>query len=225
MIKSLLILTLSLSVLAFAEMTEKEMENLGQKTEDKKNTNSEAEMTKEKVNEHVSDWSEPSKKVTSFMLEKYGMPSGMTDSMLVWENTKPFKRSIVYKEAVDHNFPMKHKDVLEQVVDYKAPNGKQVEKVWNYDGSVFLRRTSGEMAAMCDMEEANFLALNLADEVITGEKSVEDARTEYAQQILLVKNNKPTEYVQKLLFDIPSKAGDADEAIMDRIDKQKVLAE
>ncbi|MCO4755627.1 MAG: hypothetical protein KC478_14190, partial [Bacteriovoracaceae bacterium] len=124
-----------------------------------------------------------------------------------------------------HNFPMKHQDVLEQVVDYKAPKANQVADVWNYDGSVFLRRTSGEMAAMCDMEEANFLALNLANEIINGEKSVEEARIEYGQQILLVKNNKPTEYVQKLMFDIPSQAGDADQDIMNKINKQKVLAE
>ncbi|MEX1098856.1 MAG: hypothetical protein WEB87_00435 [Bacteriovoracaceae bacterium] len=183
------------------------------------------ELNRENVEQHISEWSEPSKKAADFMINKYGLPTGVSDSTLVWEDSKPFKRSIVYKEAITHNFPMEHKDVLEQVVDYKAPRAEQAAKVWEYDGSVFLKRTPGEMSAMCDAEAANFLALNLANEIINGERSVEEARTEYAQQIVLFKNDKPTDYTQKLKFDVAAQAGDPDESIMDRIDQQKVLAE
>lgn len=120
---------------------------------------------------------------------------------------------------------MPHKDVLEQVVDYKTLNKDQVSELWSYDGSVFMRRTPGEMAAMCDAEAANILALNLAHEIINDKRTVDEARIEYGQQILLFKNGKPTKYVQELVFDQPEKAGDPDSSIMDRINKQKVLAE
>lgn len=183
------------------------------------------DLTEEKVKEHVSKWSEPSQKAADFMLKKYGLPSGVSDSMLVWEDSKPFKRSVVHKEAIDHNFPMPHKDVLEQTIDYKSPTKDEVRELHAYDGSVFVKRTPGELSAMCDAEAANFLALNLAHEIINDERTVDEARLEYGQQILLLKNGKPTEYVQKLTFEQPEKAGDPDQSIMDRIDRQKVLAE
>jgi hypothetical protein len=39
-------------------------------------------------------------------------------------NTGLWKRTIVYRDEVPHNFPKPHTDVLEQFVDYKVPVGK-----------------------------------------------------------------------------------------------------
>ena len=40
-----------------------------------------------------------------------------------------------------------------------------------YDGSVVVNRTNGEYQPRCDLEAANFLALNLAHEIILGKRS------------------------------------------------------
>ncbi len=53
-----------------------------------------------------------------------------------------------------------------------------------YDGSVVLERTSGEISARCDKEGANFLALNLAHDIVTGKRSVQDARKMYGEQAI-----------------------------------------
>jgi hypothetical protein len=37
-----------------------------------------------------------------------------------------------------------------------------------YNGSVIAARTNGELGSGCDMEEANFLALNLVHGIVTG---------------------------------------------------------
>jgi hypothetical protein len=47
-----------------------------------------------------------------------------------------------------------------------------------FDGSVLVDRTKGEMSARCEGEAANFLALNLADEIVHGKKDVATARNE-----------------------------------------------
>ncbi|MGQ0560790.1 MAG: hypothetical protein ACT443_02830 [Gemmatimonadota bacterium] len=52
-----------------------------------------------------------------------------------------------------------------------------------YDGSVIAERTKGVLSARCDKEGANFLALNLAHEIVTGRRTVEDARARYAEEI------------------------------------------
>src|ERR1700730_5479015 len=44
-----------------------------------------------------------------------------------------------------------------------------------FDGSVLVDRTKGEMSARCEGEAANFLALNLADDIVHGRKDVESA--------------------------------------------------
>ncbi len=45
-----------------------------------------------------------------------------------------------------------------------------------FDGSVTVDRTQGTLAARCDKQENNFLALNQAHDVITGKKTVEEER-------------------------------------------------
>lgn len=179
-------------------------------------------ITKESVQKHVSNWPDESKKAADFMIKKYGLPSGVTPDMVVWNDVKPFKRTIIYKEAVTHKFPMEHRDVLEHFIDYKAPSSDKVAQIWDFDGSVMLERTKGEMSARCDNEEANFLALNLANQIVEGKTTVEDARTEYAKQIMAMKSGKPKELTQKLVF-TPAKggAGDPGEPIMDQVKKDQ----
>jgi hypothetical protein len=81
-----------------------------------------------------------------------------------------------------------------------------------YDGSVIAERTKGELAARCDMEEANFLALNLAHDIVTGIRSVAQARQFYAE---VMQEKRPTEYLQGLRFQVPRTAqGDPDRQLM-----------
>ena len=56
------------------------------------------------------------------------------------------------------------------------------------------------MSARCDKEGANFLALNLADEIARGRRTVEDARRMYAEQIMAMKAGRPAPYTERLLF-------------------------
>lgn len=157
----------------------------------------------------VGGWPETARKAAGEALDKYGAPDGVTETMLVWHDNGPWKRTIVYREEIDHLFPMPHKDVWEQFVNYDVPADK-FDELAAYDGSVIVERTKGEISARCDKEEANFLALNLADDIVNGRRTVEDARSFYAQTIKTMKEGGTSPYLEGLRFTPPPRAGDAD---------------
>jgi len=61
-------------------------------------------------------------------------------------------------------------------------------------GSVITERTAGEVSARCHDEQANYLALNLMHDIVTGAREVEDARRYYAKEVLDHRRKKPTPY-------------------------------
>lgn len=144
-------------------------------------------------------WGATPKKVAMEMIAKYGQPHEATASMLVWHNNGPWKRTVVYREERNHAFPIAHTDLVEQFIDYKVPPAKHTE-IAVFDGSVNIDRTGGELSARCDKEAANMLALNLADEIVTGKRNVAQARAHYAASIQAMMAKKPNEYTQRLLF-------------------------
>ena len=68
------------------------------------------------------------------------------------------------------------------------------------------------IAARCDKEEPNFLAINLAHEIITGKRSVDEARAFYAESMMtLMKEGKPNEHQTGFRFQVASaNQGDKD---------------
>ncbi|CAM2845857.1 hypothetical protein PASE110613_04115 [Paenibacillus sediminis] len=99
----------------------------------------------------------------------------MASRRIIWHNNGPWKRTIVYLDTVPHNFPTPHLDYLEQTIDYKVPV-QLFDELAQFDGSLYPDRTSGEASAKCDQEAANFMALNLMHDIVTGRRTVEDAR-------------------------------------------------
>jgi hypothetical protein len=127
----------------------------------------------------IRDWPKPSQDAAQEMLSKYGLPQEATATALTWQGNGPWVRTVVHKTPVEHDFPEKHADVLEQVVEYRVPLNF-FEALAKFNGSVVPDRTRGELAAHCDAETTNILALNLARDIIRGEKTPEQARAAMA---------------------------------------------
>lgn len=129
--------------------------------------------------EFLRAYPEAAREAGEFLVRKYGQPDEKTASMLIWYTNGPWKRTILYKEEVKHNFPKAHVDVVEQFVDHKVP-ADMLDDLYRFDGSLYVDRTKGEISSRCEREEMNFLALNLAHDILTGKRTVDDARQYYA---------------------------------------------
>ncbi|PND17786.1 hypothetical protein CN934_31955 [Ensifer sp. MMN_5] len=148
---------------------------------------------------HTEGWPTESREAAQLVIDKYGKPSEITESQLVWHRPGPWKRIVATKAFFDHNFPAPHHDSIESVIDYRVPPEKFSELA-AFDGSVIAERTVGEVSARCHDEQANFLALNLMHDIVTGAKSVDEARAYYAKEFVDYRRKKPTPYMEGLRF-------------------------
>lgn len=164
----------------------------------------------------LNTWPVTPRQAAKVMVEKYGQPHEATPTMLVWHNNGPWKHTIVYREEIVHNFPRPHSDVIEQVIDYKVPANK-FDDLARYDGSVIADRTKGELKARSDKEEMNFLTLNLADDIVKGKKSADEARREYSRAAVLSMTGKSSELLEKLQFNVSGDTMDKDKSIIKEI--------
>jgi len=164
----------------------------------------------------MDGWPEESREAAQLVIEKYGDPDEATDSMLIWDARGPWKRIVAYRDFDSHNFPAPHNDSVESFLQHAVPIGK-VSELTEFDGSVVVNRTRGELSARCHDEEANVLALNLAQEIISEEKTVNEAREHYANEFLAARKKEPTPYMEGLRFE-PNGERDPDEPLLS--DKQ-----
>lgn len=158
----------------------------------------------------VDAWPMASQDAARAMIAKYGPPHEATASMLVWHKNGPWAKTVVYRDPVEHRFPVAHQDVLEQWIAHRATPGK-FDELARYDGSVMVERTKGVMSARCDKEAMNFLALNLAHDIITSRKTVDEARAAYAREAMAFMQGRGGPMTQGLQFSVaPGNTGDPD---------------
>jgi hypothetical protein len=159
-------------------------------------------VSEQQVHQLINAWPAKCKQVALWMVEHHGPPNEATLTHLVWHKNGPWKWSIVYSDEVPHNFPVKHTDMLDQGIDYKVPADK-MDELAEFDGAVTVRITKGEMAAMCDKEANNFLAINLAHEIVTGKRTVAEARDFQTKVIKASLKGETHDYLQKFVFELP----------------------
>ncbi|MEW5926968.1 MAG: hypothetical protein AB1941_05765 [Gemmatimonadota bacterium] len=162
----------------------------------------------------IASWPKAPKEGARQMLEQYGPPNEATPTKLFWYRKGPWKRIQVTRDVLIHNFPAPHSDFLTQWIDYHVPV-EMVDAITRYDGSCLVDRTAGEAAARCDSEAANTITLNLMHEIVTGQRSVEEARKVYAENMAAYTVGRPAPYAERFLFPLPQQGTeDPDESMM-----------
>jgi hypothetical protein len=151
----------------------------------------------------VERWPEAPKNVARQMIDKYGPPNEATPTRLFWYRQPPWKRMEVSADPVAHNWPAPHDDFFTQVIDYRVPP-EMVHLVAMFDGSILVDRTRGEVWARCDSEAANVLGLNMVHELVTGKRTVEEARETSSQHTVAYNLGRSAPYAERLQFEVPS---------------------
>ncbi len=157
----------------------------------------------------IKEWPEASRMAVEEITGKYGKPDGITEDELIWWNKGVWKKISINKKETKHSFPIEHTDMMQTTINYKVPEDK-MDDLGKFDGSVTFDRTQGTISARCDKEGNNFLALNLANDIITGKQTVEQARKAYGDIVKEKMNGQNPEYMQKLSFTPPGNTADPD---------------
>lgn len=126
-------------------------------------------------------------------MEKYGPPDLALNDRLSWFDSGPWRMTTVHRD------PRAHLDVLEQTIGYSVPEDKR-EDLARLDVNLRLSRDNRELSASSEAEETNFLALNLADEVVHGRRTPADAREFYLATVKLSRAGKSSPYMEGLMF-------------------------
>jgi hypothetical protein len=172
----------------------------------------------------LARWPDESREAAQLVVDTYGEPDEVTPSMMVWHRVGPWKRVIATRAFDAHEFPAPHHDCVESVIDYAVPPAKAGEVV-EFDGSVIVHRTAGEVAARCHDEQANFLALNLMHDIVTGARSVREARDYYAKEFADYRRKRRTPYMERLRFAVHGDTRDSDTRALTDADLEQAVEE
>lgn len=170
-------------------------------------------MNQSRGSEIIQSWPEESKEAAQLVIDAYGEPSEVTESLLIWHGAGQWKRVVASKVFYQHDFPAPHIDAVESFIDYQVPP-ERFSDLAEFDGSVVIERTAGEVSARCHDEQANSLALNLMHDIVTGKKTSEQARDYYVKEFADYRRKKPTPYMEKLHFTPGSDSADPDTRIL-----------
>lgn len=141
----------------------------------------------------IADWPLVSLRTAEVVMEKYGPPDLALSDRLSWFDNGPWRMTTVYRD------PREHLDVLEQTIGYRVPEDKK-EALARLDVGLRLRRDGRELSATSEAEETNFLALNVADEVVRELKTPAEARDLYLKTVVRWNAGKTSPYMKALLF-------------------------
>jgi len=162
----------------------------------------------------LDDWPPAPKMVGQKLLEHYGPPHEMTPTRMFWYDVGPWSRMELTASEVVHNFPTAHTDFLTQYIKWPV-RADRVGDLVRFDGSVLVDRTTGEIGARCDHEAFNVLTLNLVVEILDGRRTVEEARSVYADTAAAFTMGRDAQYAEQLLFTpAEDETADPDEAVI-----------
>lgn len=174
------------------------------------------------IEQFTTDWPEKPRNLAGKMMDQYGPPDEATERRLFWHEAGDWKRIHLYRDGTPHNFPKQHQDHLRQFIDYPIVP-EDADDLIAFDGSNKLFRTRGELGADCHKESMNYLTINLAHDIVIGEKSVDEARQAFAEIAVKFQMGMEPEYTQGFQFDLPQgDQGDPDESIITDTLKQDV---
>ncbi len=72
-----------------------------------------------------------------------------------------------------------------------------------YDPTCLVDRAAGELTARCDSEPMNLLVLNLVNEILTGRRSVAEAREAHVENAAAYLAGRSTRYTKQIQFPRP----------------------
>lgn len=149
----------------------------------------------DKARANVAAWPEDARLLARKMIDEIGAPDEVMPRHMTWSGRKPFNTITVYSDKVSSG----QAGLLLETVSYRVPVGKW--RALNAFGhGVTYDVVFNELVACSDAPETNLLALNLADEVIQGRRSPDEARAVFDKTLTRSYAGKSSWYLSGLQF-------------------------
>lgn len=166
-----------------------------------------AGMDKAALDTLVASYPECPRMGAAMMMAKYGPPQEADSDRLIWHDAGPYKHITLTRAETPHDFPKPHMDFLRHTIEYRVPDDKRA-MLYAFDASMTIDPTPGELSAKCDLEGHNVLTLNIANDIVTGKKSVAEGRKSFADNVIDDVAGKMPPYVTDLQFTPPEAQAD-----------------
>ncbi|MDE2291139.1 MAG: hypothetical protein KGL53_03560 [Elusimicrobia bacterium] len=147
----------------------------------------------------IASWPGVPQTEARVLIAKYGEPNTFDADKLVWYDNGDWRKTVVYRKAPESFMGYRGRDILEQTVAYEVPDRKLPE-LKRFDDRLDYDKTSGEISARSENESLNYLALNLADEIVTDKRTAQEARDFYRKTVRLSQSGKSSPYMESLFF-------------------------
>jgi hypothetical protein len=144
----------------------------------------------------IMRWPGASRALAGKLIEKYGVPDETVSSQLSWRRRGRWARIVVFR---DPDAQGRHDHLLESVAYGTVPFDRW-QPLSSFERGATYDPAAQELAARTNGEGTNILALNLADEIIRGRRTSEEARAFYDSIVNLSLSGKSSPYMSGLLF-------------------------
>lgn len=147
----------------------------------------------------VGNWPPRSRALARLLLLKYGRPEIYDGDLLLWDEDGPWEE-IEIRPTAPAGVPGGNPgEVLKQTIFYEVPAGK-LDALQRFDPRLEYDPETGLLTSFAENERLNDLALNLADEIVAGKRTPDDARSFYLRTARLAESGKSSPYMEGLLF-------------------------
>ena len=153
----------------------------------------------------VEAWPLRSRTLVRALVEEYGIPNRLNEVEVVWYDNGPWRKTVVHRDSWSRLLGIRDNDNLEQIIGYRVP-GDKIRSLKRFGRRIEFDKAGGELSSRAESQGLNYMALNLANEIITGTRTVEDARDFYRKTEELSKAGKSSPYLEGFLFTVEPNA-------------------
>lgn len=160
-------------------------------------------LTELTAQEAITGWPTLAQRTALLMMERYGRPDEVGEDALAWRGNGPWLRTTVHRRARTLRAYRRDVDFLENTVRYDVPRWLRGE-LTRFDPGLSWNAARGELSSRAESEELNMLALNLADEIVTGVRDVDEAVAVRERILRFSASGKASPYLRGLRFVSPA---------------------
>jgi hypothetical protein len=160
----------------------------------------------------IKDWPKRSSSEARMLIAKYGRPSRFDVDSLVWYGNGQWSKTILRRRSPRSFLGIHGRDILEQSISYAVPDDK-IAALENFDTFVKYDRGTGELSSRATSEKLNYLALNLAAEIVADKWNADEARDFYAKTMRLSESGKSSAYLEGFVFPLGEQSAPKTEGV------------